>query len=268
MRWKSRLFTTCVAAAAITISARATDFSIGGDFNSYETLDTYDASNPNGDNTGDAISAGVSGAMRVGSRTVSSSTGFGTAASPIFAFELPALPAGEAVSSATLSIMTKTQTSNLPASGVNADLYGLPYDAAALDQDPTRYYAGGNDTTSGVELLQDNFLVPADAAAADARHVSVDISAWLQAQYDAGAVAGDFAILRFSYDQVPDLHAHNRYLIWQRRASSTTENDSSVWPYLNITTEAVPEPASLGLFAFGGCTLLARRRVRRDARPV
>jgi hypothetical protein len=266
MRWKSRLFLTCLATAAIAVSARATDFSIGGDFNSYETLDTYDATNPGGDNVGDATSTGVSGAMRVGSRTVNSSTGFGTASSPIFAFALPAIPAGEAISTATLSIMTKNQTSNLPPAGVNADLYGLPYNAAPLDSDVTRYYAGGNDTSTGVQKLQDNFLVPADAAAADARHVSVDISAWLQAQYDAGAVAGDFAILRFSYDQVPDLHAHNRYLIWQRRATSTTENDASVWPYLNMTTEAVPEPALLGLFAFSGCALLGRRRPRRAER--
>jgi hypothetical protein len=90
--------------------------------------------------------------------------------------------------------------------------------------------------------------------------VSTDLSAYIQSLYDAGAVAGDFALLRLSYDQPVNLDAHNRYLFWSRQATSSSENPSDRWPLLVINTVAVPEPATSGLLATVAGALLRRRR--------
>jgi hypothetical protein len=231
---------------AFPAAVRASVITIGADTGDYEALSDGNTSN------------GVSGALRIGSRTLNSSA-TPTAATAILPFALPAIPAGEEISSVTLSILTKNQTSNLPVA--NADLYGIGLDAGpTVDPNGANYFAGSNDAAAGVVKLQDDFLVPADASAPDTRHESGDLTAYVQSLYDAGAVAGDFALLRLSYDQAVNLDAHNRYLFWSRQATSTSENTSDRWPLLVINTVAVPEPATPGLLATAGLALLARRR--------
>jgi hypothetical protein len=245
-----------VAALTLVVSStaalRAAEITIAADTGDYEAL------------TNGTTSNGVSGALRVGSRTLNTSA-TPTAATPLLPFALPAIPAGEEISTVTLSILTKNQTSNLPVA--NADLYGVGVDAGpTVDPLGSYYFAGADDSASGIVKLQDDFLVPADASAADTRHVSVDLSDYVKSLYAAGAAAGDFALLRLSYDQPVNLDAHNRYLVWSRQATSSSENPSDLWPLLVINTVAVPEPATSGVFATVGMLLLGRRRRRRDAR--
>jgi hypothetical protein len=241
-----------IAAAGLSIArpatSRASTITVPADLGDYEALSNNTTSN------------GVSGALRIGTRTLNGSAA-PTASTAILPFALPSIPAGEEISSVTLSILTKNQTSNLPVA--NADLYGLGVDAGpAVDADGSHYFAGADDTTAGVVKLQNDFLVPADASAADTRHESNDLGAYIQSLYAAGAAAGDFALLRLSYDQAVNLDAHNRYLFWSRQATSTTENTSDRFPLLVINTVAVPEPATSGLLATAGLALLARRRRR------
>ena len=244
MRAGLTILAAVAAASLVTGTAGAAVFVVPADSGDFESLSDGTTSN------------GVSGALRVGSRTLNSSA-TPTAANPIFPFALPALGPGETVLAATLSVLTKTQTSNLPVA--NADLYGLPHDPAPLDPTGSYYFAGPDDTTAGVTKLQDNYLVPADGAAADTRKVSVDISAYIQSLYDAGAQPGDFALLRMSYDQPVNLDAHNRYLVWSKQATGTTDNPPERWPLLEITT--IPEPATFGILAAGASLgAFARRR--------
>ena len=231
-----------IAAGAAT--SHAAEFTISADPLDYETQDVG------------AVSNGVSGSLRIGSRTLTSGTP--TATSAVLPFALPQIPEGEEIATAQLSILTAAQTSNLPVA--NADLYGMGFNAAPLEQD-VAYYAGPNDTSAGVEKLEDDFLVPADGAVS-ARFLSVDIGAYVESLYADGAVAGDFAVFRLSYDQPVNLDAHNRYLFRSRQATSTSDNPLEQHPYLIITTQAIPEPGTLATALLAGAGLLVRRRRR------
>ena len=243
--------TLALAASVFTASAaQAAIFSIPA------VLEDYEA-HRQADTGALAVSNGVSGSLRVGSRTLGAT---GTVSTPIFPFALPEIPAGEEIVSATFSVVTNSQTANLPVA--NADLYGLPFDAAPVDQLTSRYFTGSNDTTAGVNKLEDDFLVPSDVSGTKTRYTSVDISSYIASLYTSGAVSGDLAILRLSYDtDAISLVAHNRFEVRSRQASSAAENPEAEWPLLVITTAAaVPEPATFSALAIGSLGLLARRR--------
>ncbi len=227
-------------------ASHAAEFTISADPLDYEAQDVGATSN------------GVSGSLRVGSRTLNTSA-TPTAVSAVLPFALPEIPAGEEIATAQLSVLTLAATSNLPVA--NADLYGMGFNAAPLEQDVV-YFAGGDDTTAGVTKLEDDFLIPADATVSE-RFLSADIGDYIQSLYTAGAAAGDFAVLRLSYDQSVNLDVHNRYLFRSRQATSASDNPLEQHPYLIITTApTVPEPGALATALVGGAALLARRRRR------
>jgi hypothetical protein len=222
-----------------------------------------DAADYEANSTG-ITSTGVSGDLRIGTIVISPNARITSAILP---FQLPALPAGEVVTGATLDVLTSTDTVTntlrRPTASENGDLYGLPFDATPVDVTAARYFSGPNDTTVGVTKLQDNYLVAAHANTAQ-RVISVDISAYLNSLYAAGAQAGDFAILRISYDpETVDTTILNRYR-FRAQGTSTTANPEADQPLLTITTGVVPEPSTAGVL-LGVAALALFRRCRQTA---
>ena len=241
-----------VAAVGLTSNhASAAVFNIRTDAADYEA------------NSTGVTSTGVSGDLRIGTIVIAGASA-ARITSGILPFQLPAIPAGEVVTGATLDVLTVTDTVTAtlrrPTASENGDLYGLPFDATPVDVTAARYFSGPNDTTAGVTKLQDNYLVSAHANAAQ-HVVSVDISAYLNSLYAAGAQPGDFAILRISYDADPvDTAILNRYR-FRAWGTTTTANPDADQPLLTITTGVVPEPSSAAAAVFGVASLtLARRR--------
>lgn len=210
---------------------------------------------------GTAASQGVGNDLRIGTTVASTTTP--RLASAILPFALPEIPAGEQITSATLSLFVVGQAvANQPTSAMNVDLYGLPVDAAPFDITNTRYFSGENDATLGVSKLQTDFLTSTTPGVTETStttytlRTSVDISSYLIALYEGGAVAGDFAVLRLSMDN-PDPTLLQRYRI---RSSGGTgaANPEAEKPVLTITT--VPEPGAVSLMAAASLGLIARRR--------
>ena len=210
-----------------------------------------------------AVSNGHQGDNRIGSRTTS------TLSSSILPFALPTLAAGEYISEATLAVTFEGEAATLKveAGDGNVDLYGLPFDAAPYTQSGAYHYSGPNDLTAGVTKLHDDIMTVAEYPAETAllSKISVDISDYLNSLYAAGAVGGDFALLRLSYD-VNALSGNNRY-----RVVTTTGDGSNIEstphtledgaPFLSITT-AVPEPGSLAVLGLAAVGVARRRRSR------
>jgi hypothetical protein len=156
--------------------------------------------------TGLTVDGRIDSAGGIDTTSVAAMTGFGgtggaTGYSTEFVFQLPALPAGQRISSASLQARY-TGRDGTPT--FNADLYGLGYrSSSALAAGD--YYSGASDTTDAVKLA-DNFATPALGTAA--AYLSTDDAAdaalvdYLNAQYAAGAQAGDFVFVRLSADQV------------------------------------------------------------------
>ncbi len=136
----------------------------------------------------------------------------GTSTSLTYLFELPELPEGDVVLSATLTFTVFNRENNF---SFNIDLYGLPFreTATVLASD---FYDGTYGGDSSATPLQNDIVLasqvdlkspytPKQFTTSDA--ASLLLAAHLNAQYEAGAESGDFVPLRLS----PDLDSPSNY---------------------------------------------------------
>lgn len=207
-------------------------------------------------NAADAeVSAGgASNQTKVG--TILAGTFNATALTAVFPFPLPVIPSGETILTANLDVTANRN--NAPT--FNADLYGLGFRNAAtvLAGD---FFTGPLDATDATLIQNDQFTPATPTAAARAGTSAAGdaaLAAYLNAQYQAGAVGGtSFAFLRYSPDFVTNPGTASSGTLGY--PVSTQETGTATRAVLTITT-GVPEPTSAAALGLAGVGLLARRR--------
>ncbi|WP_417875402.1 T9SS type A sorting domain-containing protein [Winogradskyella sediminis] len=164
------------------------------------------ANNPylNGNNVGGINS------LKIGA---SAADGSPNTTSAIIPFKLPARPTGQLVVSANLKVHVNYGREWISS---NVDLYGLPYNAASTIYPADHYDGAYPDATANVTAIQDDYFSKnVDAGSLDtARFEETNVNgdnalvAYLNAQYDAGAVEGDYVFLRLNVDDPATTGAH------------------------------------------------------------
>jgi hypothetical protein len=161
-----------------------------------------------------------------------------TASVYVMPFKLPALAATERVVSATLSLnLEGWSNSNGVMQGV--DLYGIDLVNATSEANRPENFVDGTNPAANphASLLQDNFLVPADIATSLVSGQTIakqttDIGWFIQALYDGGALANEYAFLTLTHDAVL---SHQRF--YMLSAGNATAFPK---PTLTVTTEPIP----------------------------
>lgn len=197
----------------------------------------------------------------------------------LFFFQLPVLPSGQTVTSATFSVgrLPDSATSAVTPT-FNADLYAL----GVIDTNPKTvedaekfWYIGntpqaalpvvaGSTSVSGtVSRIADDFLVPADFIAnggsASATPDTADISSYIQDLYANPLANGftpgtSFLVTRVNPDaDSPPTSGTQRYFL-AFSGAGTPENQPQ------ITLETIPEPSSLAVALVAAVALLGYRR--------
>jgi len=164
------------------------------------------ANNPylNGNNVGGINS------LKIGA---SAADGSPITTSGIIPFKLPARPSGQLVVSANLKVHVNYGREWISS---NVDLYGLPYNAASTIYPADHYDGAYPDATADVTAIQDDYFTKnVDAGSLDtARFEETNVNGdnalvnYLNAQYDAGAVEGDYVFLRLNVDDPATTGAH------------------------------------------------------------
>ena len=173
----------------------------------------------------------------------------------VIPFALPTRAPGFKVSAATFSILEGLSPVTVTTA---TDLYGLGFRTSATVV-TSDFYMG---TAADVKDATDATLIKAAfstaggyyAASAVLSDASASLVSYLNAQYDAGAVAGNFVFLRVN-PQV--FTTANRLAL---SCSESTLNSGANRPTLDITFASVPEPTSLALLGLSAVALLRRRR--------
>ncbi|XMO85794.1 T9SS type A sorting domain-containing protein [Algibacter sp. AS12] len=189
----------------------------------------------------------------------SASTGASATTNAIMPFQLPVRPTGKTVVAANLKVNI-AYIRHWVASDI--DLYGLPYSTSNTIS-PKDFYDGNfADPASTVTEIQDAFVVR-DVSGAEPlgteiftdREVNSDASganslaAYINAQYDAGAVAGDYVFLRLSVDATAgSVGAHYYGISDESTAQAPTltleiENVLSVKSFDTSSFKLYPNPA-------------------------
>jgi hypothetical protein len=200
----------------------------------------------------------------------------GYVVSDVYVFRLPTLAAGMRIGAADFSFYADGYSSNY-----TVDLYGLLYrtSSTVLTSDA---YSGPNDTQN--TLIQSTILPRFGPVGRIATTSAADTSlaAYLNAQYAAGAVGGDYVFLRLSNSVAngdnPNVdfvyNADLAYYLNTIYPGLLTYFEGLYSPKLDITTtvgsvSAVPEPSYLIVLAWGllaGAFVNWRRSKERDRR--
>ena len=164
--------------------------------------------------------------VRVGRFT----TGDGISVTAVYVFELPDLGlVADPFTTADLEFTFLALDPVAAAPDYNADLFGI--DARPLpDVDATIDFFAGPGPDPDATSLQEDILTPTTDFG---RINSVDIAAYLNAQYDGGAGIGQFVFLRFSPDYDPGTIIDDRdgYLI-----AANNNADTALRAVINFTT--------------------------------
>lgn len=115
----------------------------------------------------------------------------------VFPFELPALGSGESITEASFSVNIE----GVPGSPTGVlDLYGLDYRSTNGVSASTDYYQGSYGNDSASTALQQSFATGSSSTGIVSTSSTGEAAlvAYLNAQYAAGAQAGDFVFLRLS----------------------------------------------------------------------
>lgn len=173
-------------------------------------------------------------------------------------FALPAIPAGEVVTSASLSFqLTKVQS--FGADLANGDLFALDFRSTPSVTIADHYegsFSGSTDTG-----IQDDIITRLSSLGTITTDAtgSANLVSYVNTQISNGATSGDFLIFRYNIDD--SIATSSRYYSIAMADHST----EAFRPVLSLTTQpsviAVPEPSVLG-FATGlaGLALLSTRR--------
>lgn len=138
-------------------------------------------------------------------------------------FPLPGRDVGGEVFAAELEIYI-ANVHGTPVAPFNVDLYGRVASGGApfVDWGTGDYFQGASDTGGAWTLIEDDFLNSTDDWSAGRSFTSpagtAALGALLEAAYDAGAVEGDYLLLRFSPDADPIPAGYNAWDIYTSEA--------------------------------------------------
>lgn len=152
----------------------------------------------------------------------------------VIPFELPALPAGHTVQSATLDLNLEGW-SNFGGVLANVDLYGIGVVSSSASANAATTYVDGVNPSSNsdAQILQNNLLTPAmiNTSSASSQTIpvtSANFASFVQALYNGGAQAGEYAFLTLAHDGA----------ITDQRYYDLSSADSTSYPTPVITIES------------------------------
>ncbi|WP_139957577.1 T9SS type A sorting domain-containing protein [Flavicella sediminum] len=196
----------------------------------------------------------------------SASTGASFTTNAILPFKLPIRPSGKSVTAANLKINVAYLRHWISS---DIDLYGLPYSTSNTIT-PNNFYDGTYPDANGtVTGIQDAYFVrdtgdsePLGTEILTDRIVNSDnngdtaLVAYINAQYDAGAVSGDYIFLRLSVDATSGSTGAHYYGISDESTelaptlSLEIENILTTTSYEETSLEIYPNPVTNGEISF------------------
>lgn len=228
-----------------TTAAQARDAAVIGEPSDTEIVEGTNSFTPN------------AASIRAGARPTSGNGG----RSAVFVFQLPEIRQGEVIQTANFQANLEAIFTNVSGGLANADLYGLGWATGSTVEDLVGNTAA---LTAVKQIHYEKSEVDASFTRIEAGFVTVDtplgpvhtddtadaaLAAWLQAQYDAGASAGDYVFLRVN--PTANHFANDRGYEFSSADSIVPDIDK---PRLTITTtiQVTGDPADGTLQAGNG----------------